>query len=146
MQYALRCWIVSASACINNVEVKTSDSERKFLMSAISIKIRIPHQNLVAIGPGKADLLEAIDRNGSISAGARAMGMSYKRAWDLVDAMNKSFRQPLVATATGGSHGGGAQVTEFGRDVLLRYREMEAKANKSIAADADALAELLLPV
>ncbi|MCB5188609.1 winged helix-turn-helix domain-containing protein [Methylobacillus caricis] len=115
-------------------------------MSAISIKIRIPHQNLVAIGPGKADLLEAIDRNGSISAGARAMGMSYKRAWDLVDAMNKSFRQPLVATATGGSHGGGAQVTEFGRDVLLRYREMEAKANKSIAADADALAELLLPV
>ncbi|MGY1490180.1 winged helix-turn-helix domain-containing protein [Methylobacillus pratensis] len=115
-------------------------------MSAISIKIRLPYQHLVAIGPGKADLLEAIDKSGSISAGARAMGMSYKRAWDLVDAMNKSFREPLVATATGGSHGGGAKVTPFGQDVLARYRAMEAKANHSIAQDAEALVSLLQPL
>ncbi len=115
-------------------------------MSAISIKIRLPYQHLVAIGPGKADLLEAINQSGSISAGARAMGMSYKRAWDLVDAMNKSFREPLVATATGGSHGGGARVTPFGLDVLTRYRAMEAKANLSIAQDAEALASMLQPL
>ncbi|ABE50560.1 MULTISPECIES: winged helix-turn-helix domain-containing protein [Methylobacillus] len=115
-------------------------------MSAISIKIRLPYQHLVAIGPGKADLLEAIDKSGSISAGARAMGMSYKRAWDLVDAMNKSFREPLVATATGGSHGGGAKVTPFGHDVLARYRAMEAKASSCIAQDAEALASLLQPL
>lgn len=115
-------------------------------MSAISIKIRLPYQHLVAIGPGKADLLEAIDKSGSISAGARAMGMSYKRAWDLVDAMNKSFREPLVVTVTGGSQGGGARVTSFGQDVLARYRMMEAKANQSIIQDAEALAELLQPL
>lgn len=115
-------------------------------MSAISIKIRLPYRHLVAIGPGKADLLEAIDKRGSISAGARSMGMSYKRAWDLVDAMNKSFREPLVATATGGSQGGGARVTPFGHDVLARYRMMEAKANQSIIQDAEALAELLQPL
>lgn len=114
-------------------------------MSAISIKIRLPYQDLVAIGPGKADLLEAIDKSGSISAGARTMGMSYKRAWDLVDTMNKSFREPLVATATGGSQGGGARVTPFGHDVLARYRRMEVKANQSIIQDAEALAELLQP-
>lgn len=115
-------------------------------MSAISIKIRLPYQHLVAIGPGKADLLEAINQSGSISAGARAMGMSYKRAWDLVDAMNKSFREPLVATATGGSHGGGARVTPFGLDVLTLYRAMEAKASQSIAQDAEALASMLQPL
>lgn len=115
-------------------------------MSAISIKIRLPHQHLVAIGPGKADLLEAIARSGSISAGAREMNMSYKRAWDLVDAMNKSFREPLVSTATGGSHGGGAKVTEFGQEVLQRYRQLEQIANQSIETEAQALSALLQPL
>lgn len=115
-------------------------------MSTISIKIRLPYQHLVAIGPGKADLLEAIGRSGSISAGAREMGMSYKRAWDLVDAMNKSFRQPLVSTATGGSHGGGAKVTEFGQEVLERYRQLEQIASQSIASEAQALSALLQPL
>lgn len=99
------------------------------------IKIRIPYGTLSAIGPGKADLLEAIDRRGSISAAAKDMGMSYKRAWDLVDTMNHAFREPLVITATGGSHGGGAQITAFGFDVLRRYRDMQAKASAAIAAD-----------
>lgn len=95
------------------------------------------------MGPGKADLLEAIDRAGSISAAAREMGMSYKRAWDLVDTMNRCFKQPLVATATGGSHGGGAHVTEFGYDVLRRYRAAEEKANQSIARELGELTGLL---
>ncbi|MEO8417351.1 MAG: winged helix-turn-helix domain-containing protein [Methylophilaceae bacterium] len=114
-------------------------------MTAKNIKIHIPYGAVSAIGPGKADLLEAIDRSGSISAAARAMGMSYKRAWDLVDTMNKSFREPLVATATGGSHGGGAQVTEFGYEVLRRYRDMEAKAGQAVSVELGELLTMLSP-
>lgn len=97
------------------------------------------------MGPGKADLLEAIDRAGSISGAARDMGMSYKRAWDLVETMNRCFRQSLVATATGGSHGGGARVTDFGREVLRRYREMECKANDSVTTELRELIDMLSP-
>lgn len=114
-------------------------------MTAKNIKIHIPYGDVSAIGPGKADLLEAIERNGSISAAARAMGMSYKRAWDLVDTMNHSFREPLVATATGGSHGGGAQVTELGYEILRRYRDMEAKANQAVSVEIGELLAMLSP-
>lgn len=71
------------------------------------------------------------------------MGMSYKRAWDLVDTMNKSFRQPLVVTATGGNNGGGAQVTEFGYEVLRRYRDIEVKANQAVMAELGDLHRML---
>lgn len=112
-------------------------------MSAKNIKIHIPYGKVSAIGPGKADLLEAIQRSGSISAAARQMGMSYKRAWDLVDTMNKCFREPLVTTAAGGSYGGGAHVTEFGQNILKHYRAIEIKANASIAAELQVLTKLL---
>jgi molybdate transport system regulatory protein len=112
-------------------------------MTAKNIKVRIYHGDMPAIGPGKSDLLEAIAKSGSISAAAREMGMSYKRAWDLVNAMNRSFKQPLVTTATGGSRGGGAQVTEFGHDVLRRYRELETKATQSVLNELSALNALL---
>jgi molybdate transport system regulatory protein len=115
------------------------------VMTAKNIKIHIPYGKISAIGPGKADLLEAIERAGSISGAARVMGMSYKRAWDLVDTMNQCFREPLVITATGGSHGGGAQVTEFGYRVLRRYREIEAKANDHVEQDLRELSALLNP-
>jgi len=98
-------------------------------------KIRILIGAVVAIGPGKADLLEAIARSGSISASARAMGMSYRRAWLLVEAMNAVFRQPLVETLTGGQGGGGARLTPVGEEVLHRYRAMEAKAARSVAGE-----------
>jgi molybdate transport system regulatory protein len=109
------------------------------------LKIRIPYGKESAMGPGKADLLEAIDHAGSISAAARAMGMSYKRAWDLVDTMNRCFTHPLVSTATGGSHGGGAHVTELGYEVLRRYRAMECKANECVSAELHELMEMLSP-
>ncbi len=115
-------------------------------MTAKNIKIHLPFGQVSAIGPGKADLLEAIAGSGSISAGARQLGMSYKRAWDLVDTMNRSFRQPLVATATGGSRGGGAHVTEFGREVLRRYREIETKAGQAVSSELEALSRLLAPL
>ncbi|MGH8726834.1 MAG: winged helix-turn-helix domain-containing protein [Burkholderiales bacterium] len=88
-----------------------------------------------AIGPGKADLLEAIEATGSISAAAQAVGMSYARAWSLVDSMNRSFKRTLVNRATGGQGGGGAIVTNAGRDVLRRYREMESKAVASVRSE-----------
>lgn len=99
-------------------------------------RIRILIGQVTALGPGKVDLLDAIEKTGSISAAARAMGMSYRRAWILVDTMNKSFVHELVLTSTGGKGGGGARVTDLGRDVLRRYREMEDKAARAVAAQA----------
>ncbi len=113
-------------------------------MSAVDIKLRFAyHDGVSAFGPGKADLLDAIIEKGSISAAAKIMGMSYKRAWDLVNTMNTSFKQPLVITATGGNHGGGAQVTEFGRDVLQRYRQIQQQAMASVEQEALTFSELL---
>ena len=87
------------------------------------------------MGPGKAELVERIDRTGSISAAARGMGMSYRRAWQLVEALNEAFREPVVETAIGGRRGGGAQVTRFGERLVARFRAMERKASSAIAAD-----------
>ncbi len=78
----------------------------------------------IAFGPGKADLLDAIDSSGSISAAARQMNMSYRRAWLLVDTMNRCFREPLVTSMAGGNQGGGAVLTEAGREVLRNYRTL----------------------
>ena len=96
-----------------------------------------------ALGPGKAALLESIGRHGSIAAAARDLGMSYRRAWNLADSINNAFVQPLVETATGGKGGGGAYLTEFGREVLNRYRVMEEKAAASVAEDLADFGRLL---
>ena len=96
------------------------------------------------MGPGKADLLEAIQQKGSISAAALSMNMSYKRAWDLVSVMNKSFKQTLIATAVGGEKGGGAQITEFGLQILAQYRTIEAKSNSAVQAESKALIKMLI--
>jgi len=90
---------------------------------------RLSHGATIALGPGKADLLEAIDRTGSISAGARAMGMSYRRAWLLVDTMNRSFLRPLVATSKW--RGEGASLTPEGKRVLRLYRGLETRSLKT---------------
>ena len=108
-------------------------------------RLRVLLGSSIAIGPGKADLLEAIARAGSISAAAREMGLSYRRAWLLVEAMNKAFREPLVEAAAGGRGGGGARITARGRDVLQRYRAMEAKATASVAAEMAVFSRLLDP-
>ena len=97
----------------------------------------------IAMGPGKASLLEAIQVKGSISAAAVSMGMSYKRAWDLVNIMNISFNTPLVATLIGGNKGGGAQVTAFGLQVLTQYRAVEMKANAVIKDEIGLLQAML---
>jgi molybdate transport system regulatory protein len=90
-----------------------------------------------AIGPGKADLLESIALSGSIAEAARRMGLSYRRAWNMVKALNRSFRAPLVETVKGGRLGGSARLTATGDEVLRRYRGMESNAAESIAAEVE---------
>jgi len=99
----------------------------------------------VALGPGKADLLDAIAETGSISAAGRRMKMSYRRAWLLVEELNGSFQTALVAADKGGAHGGGARLTELGARVLRHFRSMERKTQKAIAADLSALSTLAKP-
>ena len=84
------------------------------------------------IGPGKVALLESIQTHGSISAAARAMGMSYRRAWLLIDALNHMFREPAVQTTLGGRGGGTAALTRCGTDIITRYRAMESAAQRAV--------------
>ncbi len=107
------------------------------------LRLRVVFGAGVMIGPGKAELLEHIRDTGSISAAGRAMGMSYKRAWMLVEVMNAAFRDPLVSSVRGGPQGGGAQLTEAGAQVVAHYRAMEAKARAATAAEATALRGML---
>ena len=88
-----------------------------------------------AMGPGKAELIAHIGQTGSISAAARAMGMSYRRAWQLVEALNDTFSKPVITTAIGGRQGGGATVTPFGERLVAEFHAMEVKASAAIASD-----------
>ncbi len=95
------------------------------------------------IGPGKADLLERIEAAGSIAAAGRQMGMSYRRAWQLVETMNAMFAAPVVESARGGARGGGAAVTETGREVLRAYRDALRAAEAAAAPEMERLRALL---
>jgi molybdate transport system regulatory protein len=96
-----------------------------------------------ALGPGKVRLMELIAELGSITAAGKAMGMSYRRAWLLVDSLNEQFRNPLVVKQTGGSGGGGAVLTPNGRDIVARYRSAERKAAAAATADITAITRAL---
>ncbi|MBP0614164.1 winged helix-turn-helix domain-containing protein [Jiella mangrovi] len=105
--------------------------------------LRLSLSDELSIGPGKARLLEAIEETGSIAAAGRQLAMSYKRAWTLVEELNRAFREPLVTSARGGSTGGGASLTPTGRMVLATYRRIEARAEAAVAGDIAALRSLL---
>ena len=102
--------------------------------------IRIDFDNGVRLGPGKAQLLELIAEHGSIRAAGAAIGMSYRRAWMLGDEINRMFREPSIFTRHGGKSGGGAGLTEFGQELLSRYRRMEEKSRDAIRSDLDWMA------
>lgn len=108
------------------------------------LRFRLMLGRSIAIGPGKADLLAAIAETGSISAAGRVMGMSYKKAWYLIDTMNRCFREPLIVASKGGSARGGAQLTTMGRRVLELYRSIESQAAKAAGRDLEAFAELVV--
>jgi molybdate transport system regulatory protein len=106
-------------------------------MPSLSLRINLDPEG--RIGPGKIALLEEISASGSISAAARAMDMSYKRAWDLVDDLNRLFGKPLVSARTGGKSGGGAALTPLGLSVVTRFRAIE---NAAVTAASQQLAAL----
>ena len=106
----------------------------------IRIKLQLMCGPEIAMGPGKADLLDAIAAHGSISAAGRALGISYRRTWLLVDTMNRCWRAPLVETALGGKQGGGARVSALGHEVLEHYRALQSRLDA--AADGDPAAAL----
>lgn len=97
------------------------------------LRLRIDFDGNRALGPGKIRLLELVGETGSISAAGRAMDMSYRRAWLLVDAMNQTFRKPVVVARGGGAGGGGASLTPFGEELVGRYRTMEHAAQRAVA-------------
>ncbi len=94
--------------------------------ASLKLKLQILCGDAIAMGPGKADLLDAIAAEGSISAAGRRLGMSYRRAWQLVDLMNRCWAVPLVETSPGSSRGGGARLTATGTAVLAQYRSLQA--------------------
>lgn len=105
--------------------------------------LRVTLTEAAYLGPGRADLLEQIVATGSISAAGKTMGMSYKRAWSLVQALNEGFGKPLVETNRGGASQGGAHLTATGQTVLAHYRAMQNKTRAAIADDVAALRQLL---
>ncbi len=106
------------------------------------LHLRVVLPGGVAVGPGRAELLQRISDLGSISAAGRAMGMSYRRAWVLVDETSRAFGAPVVHAAPGGATGGGASLTTLGKAVLAAYRSIEEKAEDAARADIDVLAAL----
>ena len=97
-------------------------------MKNMRLTVRIDFGAAGALGPGKIRLLEAIGRTGSITQAGRSLGMSYRRAWLLVDDLNRAFRAPVVTTQPGGARGGGAELTKFGRELIKKYRAIESRA------------------
>lgn len=109
----------------------------------LRFRMRITHGDQIAVGPGKIALLEAIEQTGSITAAAKSLDMSYRRAWLLLDEMNRSLREPAVTTSKGGNSGGGSVLTESGRQVIALYRRIEDGASAACKQDIRALMSLL---
>lgn len=112
-------------------------------LSAAELRLRVDFGAYGAIGPGKIRLLELIGEHGSISTAGRAMKMSYRRAWLLVESLNLAFREPVVSTQRGGSDGGGASLTAFGRNLIVRYRAIETEAATAVEENLRALGSAL---
>lgn len=109
----------------------------------LRIKVQILAGDSIALGPGKVVLLKAIKEAGSITAAARSLGLSYRRAWMMADVMNRSFKAPLIETAHGGARGGGARLTELGNKVLRQYQLLiDAVDQTAQQASQDLLAQI----
>jgi len=109
----------------------------------VKLRMRVMADDIIAIGPGKIELLEAINDTKSIAAAAKSLGMSYRRAWLLVDGINQALKTPAVVTSTGGSHGGGTALTDTGHQVVALYRRIEQHALKACEADLGQLVAMV---
>jgi molybdate transport system regulatory protein len=112
-------------------------------MAGTRLSIRIDLENGDRIGPGKIALLETIRSTGSISAAARALDMSYRRAWLLVEEVNHALREPAVTAETGGRRGGGAVVTRAGEQLVALYRTIESQARTAAGSEFKAIGKLV---
>ena len=112
-------------------------------MKRLKLKLQLYCGEEIAMGPGKADLLEAIARTGSISAAARAMGLSYRRAWLMVDVMNRCFREKLVESTPGGGQKAGAFVSDAGQRALVAYRALQDRVMGVVPTSEDVLQTML---
>ncbi len=110
---------------------------------AAKFRFRVTTGDVIAIGPGKISLLEAIAETGSITSAAKSLDMSYRRAWMLLDELNRSLRQPAVDSAKGGPHGGGSELTAVGHQLIDTYRRIESTAASACAADIKRLVALV---
>lgn len=120
-----------------------SESKKQRLMASLRPRIRIILGEDIALGPGKVELLGHIEQTRSLNQAARLMGMSYMKAWLLVQVMNRSFRKPLVKSERGGVGGGGAELTPAGKRVLELYREMQRVSLEAMEKPWDAMKRLL---
>ena len=111
----------------------------------VRFRLRVRQGEHIAIGPGKVALLEAIQEHGSISAAARSLGMSYRRAWLLIDELNHALASPATSSEQGGQRGGGSALTPVGEALIRLYRSIEQEAHRACADRIDALTALLKP-
>lgn len=109
----------------------------------LRFRMRITTGDMIAIGPGKIALLEALEQTGSITAAAKSLDMSYRRAWLLLDEMNRALKEPAVESAKGGAAGGGSVLTDAGRKVVTLYRQIEQEAEAACQRDIRELMRLL---
>ncbi|BAN28146.1 winged helix-turn-helix domain-containing protein [Caballeronia insecticola] len=111
----------------------------------VRFRMRIMKGETIALGPGKVALLEAVREHGSISAAARSLDMSYRRAWLLIDETNRSLKSPATVSEQGGQSGGGCVLTEVGESIVQLYRDIEAQAEAACAGQIASLTKLLKP-
>ena len=109
----------------------------------LRLRMRVTVGDVIAVGPGKIALLEALDETGSITAAAKSLDMSYRRAWLLIDELNRALKEPAVATAAGGAKGGGSALTPTGRQLITLYRQIEDTALQACKPEIRQLMKLL---
>ena len=119
--------------------------QKKIYKTTCLPRVRVIAGEQIALGPGKVNLLEEIDRSGSISRAARELGLSYRRAWTLVDTMNKIFKSSLVEGSAGGKKGGGAHLTPLGKKIAKTYRTMESKVEAAMQSNWKVIQNSLKP-
>lgn len=122
--------------------IKTARTDRPGRPHSILVRPRLYLGDGITIGPGKIDLLRAVSESRSISAAARAQSIPYKRAWLLIDSLNRRFPKPVIETATGGKGGGGAHLTPTGEELIRAYDALELRLNNEAAAELDAIRQL----
>lgn len=127
---------------VTNLTTKRTPARTK---PDVRFRMRIRKGGTVALGPGKVELLEAIHEHGSISAAARSLGMSYRRAWLLIDELNRSLKMPATLSEQGGAKGGGCVLTAVGEEIVRLYREVEVRAHEACAGEIGRLVRLLGP-